>query len=74
MTYTSGWMTNNYYEPMQALAYRFSPQGQREEALRRAAISQACQNHMNNSFLERNLDRISQDAKDMRKISVGVRL
>jgi hypothetical protein len=42
MAYTSGWMQRNYYQPMQAIAYRFSPQGQREEAMRRAAISQAC--------------------------------
>ncbi|CAF1133066.1 unnamed protein product [Adineta steineri] len=42
MAYTSGWMQRNYYQPMQALAYRFSPQGQREEAVRRAVISQSC--------------------------------
>ncbi len=42
MAYKSGWMQRNYYQPMQAIAYRFTPQGQREEAMRRAAISQAC--------------------------------
>lgn len=42
MAYTSGWMQRNYHQPLQALAYRFSPQGQREEAYRRAQLSQAC--------------------------------
>ncbi|CAF1536252.1 unnamed protein product [Adineta ricciae] len=42
MAYTNEWMNRNYDEPMRALAYRFSPQGQREEAMRRAIISEAC--------------------------------
>jgi len=42
MAYKSGWMQRNYYQPMQALAYRFSPQGQREEAVRREVMSQTC--------------------------------
>jgi hypothetical protein len=42
MAYKSAWMQNFYYAPMRALAYRFSPQGQREEAMRREMISQAC--------------------------------
>ena len=42
MAYTDEWMKRNYYEPIKALAYRFSPQGQREEAMRRAIISEAC--------------------------------
>jgi hypothetical protein len=42
MAYKQSWMQNNYYQPMRSLAFRFSPQGQRQEALRREAISQAC--------------------------------
>ena len=42
MAYKSGWMQRNYYQPMRQLAYRFSPQGQRQEAARRAAVSEAC--------------------------------
>jgi hypothetical protein len=42
MAYTSGWMQRNYYQPMRQLAFRFSPQGQRQEAARRAAVSEAC--------------------------------
>lgn len=42
MAYTNTWMQRNYYQPMQRLAYRFSPQGQREEAMRRAAVSELC--------------------------------
>lgn len=42
MAYKQTWMQNNYYQPMRALAFRFSPEGQRQEALRREAISQAC--------------------------------
>ncbi|CAF2941982.1 unnamed protein product [Rotaria sp. Silwood2] len=42
MAYKQAWMQNFYYEPMRNLAFRFSPQGQRQEAARRAMISQAC--------------------------------
>ena len=42
MTYENVWMQNNYYQPMRRLAYRFSPQRQRQEAARRAAVSEAC--------------------------------
>lgn len=42
MAYTSGWMQRNYYQPMQALAHRFSPQGQREEARRRTQATRIC--------------------------------
>ncbi len=42
MAYKSGWMQRNYYQPMKALAYRFSPQGQREESMRREVMSQTC--------------------------------
>jgi hypothetical protein len=42
MAYKPVWMQNNYYQPMRNLVYRFSPQGQREEAIRRQMISQAC--------------------------------
>jgi hypothetical protein len=42
MAYKSAWLQNFYYAPMRALVYRFSPQGQREEAMRRQMISQAC--------------------------------
>ncbi|CAF1082916.1 unnamed protein product [Rotaria sordida] len=42
MAYTNGWMQRNYYQPMRRLAHRFSPQGQREEAMRRAIVSEAC--------------------------------
>jgi hypothetical protein len=42
MAYKQSWMQNNYYQPMRSLAFRFSPEGQRQEALRRQAISQAC--------------------------------
>ncbi|CAF1269782.1 unnamed protein product [Rotaria sordida] len=39
MAYRQMWMRRNYYEPMQRLAFRFSPAGQRQEALMR---SMAC--------------------------------
>ena len=42
MAYKQSWMQNNYYQPMRSLAFRFSPEGQRQEALRRQLISQAC--------------------------------
>jgi hypothetical protein len=42
MAYTGGWMQRNYLQPMQRIAYRFSAQGQRDEAARQAAISQTC--------------------------------
>jgi len=42
MAYKQAWITNNYYEPMRALAFRFSPEGQRQEALQRQLVSQAC--------------------------------
>lgn len=42
MAYKAAWMQNNYYQPMRALAFRFSPEGQRQEAMRRQMISQAC--------------------------------
>jgi hypothetical protein len=42
MAYKQTWMQNNYFQPMRNLAYRFSPQGQREEAMRRQMLSQAC--------------------------------
>ena len=42
MAYKQSWMQNNYYQPMRSLAFRFSPEGQRQEAARREAISQAC--------------------------------
>jgi hypothetical protein len=42
MAYKPSWMQNNYYQPMRSLVFRFSPEGQRQEALRRQAISQAC--------------------------------
>jgi hypothetical protein len=41
MAYKSIWMQNNYYQPMQRLAYRFSPQGQRDQAAREV-LSEAC--------------------------------
>ncbi|CAF1400289.1 unnamed protein product [Rotaria sp. Silwood1] len=37
MAYKQVWMRANYYEPMQRLAFRFSPAGQRQEALMRSA-------------------------------------
>lgn len=42
MAYKQIWMKNNYYDPLRALAFRFSPEGQRQEAMQRAMISQAC--------------------------------
>lgn len=42
MAYKPVWMERNYYIPMKNLIYRFSPEGQREEAIRRQMISQAC--------------------------------
>jgi hypothetical protein len=42
MAYKQSWMQNNYYQPMRSLVFRFSPEGQRQEAMRRAMISQAC--------------------------------
>lgn len=42
MAYKNVWMQNNYYVPMRNLAFRFSPEGQRQEAIRRQMISQAC--------------------------------
>jgi hypothetical protein len=42
MAYENAWMQKFYYQPMRQLAYRFSPQGQRQEAARRAAVSEAC--------------------------------
>ncbi|CAF4242487.1 unnamed protein product [Rotaria sp. Silwood2] len=36
MAYEQIWMRRNYYEPMQRLAIRFSPERQRQEALMRA--------------------------------------
>ncbi|CAF3003065.1 unnamed protein product [Rotaria sp. Silwood2] len=36
MAYEQVWMRRNYYEPMQRLAIRFSPERQRQEALMRA--------------------------------------
>ncbi len=42
MTYKQSWMENNFYEPIRNLTFRFSPAGQRQEAIQRAMISQAC--------------------------------
>ncbi|CAF2047730.1 unnamed protein product [Rotaria magnacalcarata] len=42
MAFKCSWMHRNYFEPMRNLSYRFSSQGQREEALRRSMISGAC--------------------------------
>ena len=42
MAYKQSWLQNNYLQPMQQLLFRFSPEGQRQEAARRQAISQAC--------------------------------
>lgn len=42
MTFKRSWLQRNYFEPMRNLAYRFSPQGQREEAMRRAIMSGSC--------------------------------
>lgn len=42
MAYTPAWMQRNYFEPMKNLIFRFSPEGQRQEAIRRQMISQAC--------------------------------
>ncbi|CAF1115444.1 unnamed protein product [Rotaria sordida] len=39
MVYKPIWMQRNYIEPMQRLAFRFSPEGQRQEAILR---SMAC--------------------------------
>ena len=37
MTYKPAWMQRNYFQPMANLAFRFSPAGQRQEALLRSA-------------------------------------
>ncbi|CAF0751734.1 unnamed protein product [Rotaria sordida] len=42
MAYKSAWMQTFYLQPMRNLAFRFSPEGQRQEAARRAMLSQAC--------------------------------
>lgn len=42
MAYKQVWMQNFYYQPMRNLAFRFSPEGQRQEAINRAIISNAC--------------------------------
>ena len=42
MAYKQIWMQNFYYQPMKNLIFRFSPEGQRQEAIRRQVISQAC--------------------------------
>ena len=42
MAYKQSWMQKNFYEPIQQLIFRFSPEGQRQEAAQRALLSQAC--------------------------------
>ena len=42
MAYTNTWIQRNYLIPMKNLIFRFSPEGQRQEAIRREMISQAC--------------------------------
>ncbi|CAF1133102.1 unnamed protein product [Adineta steineri] len=42
MAYTSGWMQKYYYQPIKALASRFSPQEQKQEAKRRTVVSHSC--------------------------------
>ncbi|CAF0775026.1 unnamed protein product [Rotaria sordida] len=42
MAYKPAWMQTFYLQPMRNLAFRFSPEGQRQEAARRAMLSQAC--------------------------------
>ncbi|CAF1686319.1 unnamed protein product [Rotaria magnacalcarata] len=42
MAYKQAWMQTFYFQPIRNLAFRFSPEGQRQEAIRREMISSAC--------------------------------